>query len=212
MARSDRAWVSDWSASSRYRRRRTEAGQRSPPAMSALRASQSHDTTRAFDRLLERGHLIVELLLVDDFQDLADARSGFHPELEHMTAEQNRRRRPMLDAERARALDKPVHRGAIEAAGPAPFAIGLRNAREQFQIHLVREAPERAVADFVTHLVPGTRLQMLRGDPEHLFAHVVAVDGVDVQPIEERRRRRHAKLLVVHGADPAVDERGGRRL
>src|SRR3954468_5893875 len=212
MARSDRAWVWDWSASSRYTRRRTEGGQRSAPAMSALRASQSHDTTRAFDCLLERGHLIVELLLVNNFQDLADARSRFHPELEHVTAEQNRRRRPMLDAERARALEKTVHRRAVETAGPPPFAIRLRDPCQQFEIDLLRESPERAVADFVAHLVPGAGLQMLRGDAEHLLAHVVAIDRVDVEAVEKRRRRRHAEFLVVHRADPTVDERRRRRL
>src|SRR4051794_38112981 len=108
MERSDPASVSDWTASSRCTRRTTEAGQRSAPAMSGVRASQSHDTTRAFDGLLERSHLIVELLLVNNFQDLADPRSRFDAELEHMTAEQNRCWRAMLDAERARALEKPI--------------------------------------------------------------------------------------------------------
>src|SRR5689334_21021334 len=114
MARSDQAWALARTASFHCTSRATRAAQRWVPAMSGVRASQSHDTTRAFDRLLQRRHLIVELLLVDDFQDLAHARSRFHPELEHVTAEQHRRRRPMFDAERARALEKPVHRRAVE--------------------------------------------------------------------------------------------------
>src|SRR2546423_13147315 len=103
MARSDRAWVWEWTVSSRCTRTTTAARPRSGSVMRASRASQSHDTTRAFDCLLERGHLIVELLLVNNFQDLADARSRFHAELEHVTAEQHRRRRTMPHAERARA-------------------------------------------------------------------------------------------------------------
>ena len=43
-------------------------------------------------------------------------------------------------------------------------------------------------------------------------AHVVAVDGLDVQPIEQRVRRRHPGLLVIDRSDPPVDERGRRRL
>src|SRR4051812_20838366 len=113
MARSDRASAWEWKASSRCTRRTTEAGRRSASARSASRASRSHDTTRALNRLLERSHLVVELLLVDNFQDLADARSRFHSELEHMTAEQDWRRRTMLDAEGAGALEKPVHCRAV---------------------------------------------------------------------------------------------------
>ena len=74
-----------------------------------------------------------------------------------MAAEQDRLRRTMLDAERARALEKPVHRGAIEAAGLAAEAVGFRDAREQLEVHFVREPPERAVADFVAHLEPHAR-------------------------------------------------------
>ena len=48
--------------------------------------------------------------------------------------------------------------------------------------------------------------------PEHLRAHVVAVDRVDVQPIEHGRRRRDARLLVIERSDAAVDERRRRRL
>ena len=60
----------------------------------------------------------------------------------------------MLDAERARALEEPVHRGAVERAGLAAQAVGLREPREQLEVHLLRQPPERAVADFVAHLEP----------------------------------------------------------
>src|SRR5262249_8527414 len=141
-------------------------------------------TTRAFDRLLERGHLIVELLFVHQLQHFADARSRFHPELEHVAAEQNRRRRPMLDAERSRALEKPIHRRAVELSGPAALAVRLRDACQELEVDLLRETAKRAVADLVAHLVPGPRLQMLRGDPEYVPADVVSVDRVDIQSIE----------------------------
>src|SRR5262249_10561117 len=153
------------------------AGREGPP-------SQPGDPTRAFDRLFERGHLVVELLLVDDLQHLADAWPRFHPELEHVAAEQNRRRRFVLDPERARAREEPVHRRAIEGAGAAAFAVGLRDARQQLEIDLLRKTPERAVAHLVARLEPGAGLEMLCRDSEHLFADVVAIDRVDVQPVE----------------------------
>ena len=44
------------------------------------------------------------------------------------------------------------------------------------------------------------------------MAHVVAVDAVDVEAIEEGRRWRDALFFVVDRPDAAVDERGRRRL
>ena len=49
--------------------------------------------------------------------------------------------------------------------------------------------------------------------PEHLRARTSKPSmRVDVQPIEQRRRRRDARLLVIERADAAVDERRRRRL
>ena len=62
----------------------------------------------------------------------------------------------------------------------------------------MREPAERAVADLVAHLEPRAGLQMLGGDARATCrAHVVAVDRVHVQAIEERRRRRDALFLVI---------------
>ena len=60
----------------------------------------------------------------------------------------------MLDAERARALEEPVHRRAVELPRLASDAVGLRDAREQLEVDFVREPAERAVADLVAHLEP----------------------------------------------------------
>ena len=48
--------------------------------------------------------------------------------------------------------------------------------------------------------------------PSTWRADVVAVERVDVQPIEKRGCGRDALLLVIDRADPAVDERRRRRL
>ena len=127
-----------------------------------------------------------------------------------MPAHEDGRRRGVLDAQRPRPLEEPVHRRAVETAVASP-AVGLREPGEQLQVHLPRQPPEGAVA----HLrrgPPHARLQVVRHQPEHLGPDVVAVEGMDVQPVEERRGGRHALLLVVQGPDPAIDVRRGRRL
>ncbi len=116
----------------------------------------------------------------------------------------------MLDAERTGALDEPVHRRAVERPR-ASEAIRARESREQLQVHLLRETTEGAVAD-VGRFVKHARLEVLRDQADHLLAHVEAVDGVDVEPIEQGIGRLDAGLLVIERADAAIDERGGRRL
>ena len=85
-------------------------------------------------------HRPVHLLFVDGFQDLSDARAGREAELEEMTAEENRAGRLVFDAELARAVEKPVHRRAVEVAGLAAEAVGLGEPGEQLEIDLVRRA------------------------------------------------------------------------
>ena len=66
--------------------------------------------------------------------------------------------RRVLDAELARALDEPVHRRAVEPAA-ASLAVGPRDARQQLEVHFLRQPPERAVADRRLRLanIPGLR-------------------------------------------------------
>src|SRR5207302_1840872 len=122
--------------------------------------------------LIEVGDGAVELLFVDGLENLADSRPWLQPEREHMPSEEYRRGWTMLDAERSRAVEKPVHRGAIETAGTPPKAVGLRQPRQQLEIHLLREPPERAVADLAAHLVPGARFQVLGHKSHHLPPHI----------------------------------------
>src|SRR5262245_36518084 len=118
-----------------------------------------------------------------------------------MPAQENRRRRSMFDAEPSRALEKPVHRVAVKAAGLASEAVGFRDAGEQFEVDLLSEPPEGAVADFIADLVPGAGFEMLRDQAGDLLPYVVAVDRSDVDPIEQRERRRHSLPLMIHRAD-----------
>ena len=91
----------------------------------------------------------------------------------------------MLDAERARAVDEPVHRRAVERSGSAA-AVGAREARQQLEIDPLRETAERAVADASRGLVKHARLAGAGDEAEHLRAHVVAVDRVDVERSSSR--------------------------
>ena len=102
----------------------------------------------------------------------------------------------MFDAEAARAFQEPVHRRAVEVAGPS-LAVSLREAGEQLQIHLAREPAEGAVADAVARGVPHARLEVVRDQAEHLVPGVVAVQRMDVEPVEKGRGGRHAHFLVV---------------
>src|SRR5262245_2831630 len=86
------------------------------------------------DRIVEMRERSIELLLVDSFQNFADARPGLHAQCEQMTPEKNRLRRPMLDAERLGALEKPVHRLAVEYPRLSAEAVGLGKPRQQFEI------------------------------------------------------------------------------
>ncbi len=46
----------------------------------------------------------------------------------------------------------------------------------------------------------------MRDESEHLAPHIFAVDRMNVEPVEERRRRFDPFFLVIHRADPAVEE------
>src|SRR5438105_14271455 len=113
----------------------------------------------------------------------------------------------MLDAKRPRAFDEPVHRRAVEAARTAE-TIRAREAREPLEVHFLREPPERTVGH-VARLAKRAGLEVVRDQANDLCTDVEAVDGVDVQPIEQQERRRDARLLVIERANPSVAE-GGR--
>jgi hypothetical protein len=116
----------------------------------------------------------------------------------------------VLDAERPRALDEPVHGGAVEGAGAAE-TVGPREPGQELHVDFLREPAERAVGDD-RRLVEHPRLEMLGDQSNHVPPHVVTVDRMHVQTIEQADGRLDAGFLVVRRPDLAVDERGGRRL
>src|SRR4051812_6097326 len=105
-----------------------------------------------------------------------------------MPAKQQRLWRAAIDAEVARLLEEPVHRRTIEFAC-APETIRLGHPRQQLEIDFLREPAERAVRKLVPDFVEHSGFQMMSRQPEHLRTYVLAVDGMNVQAIEKRRRR-----------------------
>ena len=53
---------------------------------------------------------------------------------------------PMLDAELARTRGEPIDARAVEVSGPAD-AVRLGHAREQLEVHFLRQSPEGPVTD-----------------------------------------------------------------
>ena len=136
---------------------------------------------------------------------------GFTPSAQQMTPEQKRFWRCVLNAELAGALEKPVHRRAVEPAAAAE-TVRLGDQRQQLEIDFLRQPPECAVRNRCRRLPEHAGLQVMRHHSQHLFADVVSADRMNVQPIEHRCRRRDALLLVVDRTDPAVDKGRRRRL
>jgi len=81
------------------------------------------------DTRLDARDLTIKLLLVNELENFADPRPGRQSQREQMAPEQQRRGRMMLDAERARTFEEPVHRSAVEVAGTAE-TVGARHACE----------------------------------------------------------------------------------
>src|SRR5262249_44180883 len=100
--------------------------------------------SRRFDRVIERHDLSVELHLVNGACDLADLRSWLESEVQDVTAHQQRLRRTLFDAERARAGDEPFLGFGFEIAF-APQAIGARDPVEQIQFGFQGQSPEHPV-------------------------------------------------------------------
>jgi hypothetical protein len=59
----------------------------------------------------------------------------------------------MLDAEMPRAIEEPVHGGAIEGAA-ATAAVRARDQNEQLYIHFRRKPTKCAIANLIAHFVP----------------------------------------------------------
>ena len=87
----------------------------------------------------------------------------------------------------------------------AAEAVRLGDARQQLEVDLLRQPPERAVADRRRRLEERQRLQVVGDDAEHLAADVEAADRMHVQPIEQPRGRRRRPPV----RDPSIGS--GRR-
>ena len=93
-------------------------------------------------------------------------------------------------------LDEPVDPRAIKRAGAA-VTVGPRKARQQFEIDLLGKTTERAVGDGVPRLGEGDRTQVLGDQADYLSADVESVERVDVEAIQDPRRRLHPHGFMI---------------
>ena len=156
------------------------------------------------DSFFRRRERAVELPLVKRVEQSSESRTWLHAERQQVPPQNERRRRRVLDAERARALDEPVHRGAVES----------RRGRGN---RLRRAAP--AARDPLSARGGGTRRRRPRAAP---CATCPASGDARRAPAPARGRRirrcewtfsrsrnavgrRDACLLVIERADAAVE-------
>src|SRR5688572_10528419 len=125
-----------------------------------------HEAPCQLNRILNGPDFPIKLLLVDLPENFAHSRPRGQPEFEQMTSEKQRWRWLMLDAKRARAVEEPVHRRAVEIAGSAQ-TIGARQPCEQLEVHLLGKPPECAVAD-ICRFVEHAGLEVIRNQADDL--------------------------------------------
>ena len=117
----------------------------------------------------------IELKFVHRLQQCADLWSRVNTFGQHMSTHQQRRRWLMLDAQRSRAFEKPVHGRTVERSRPAVI-VGLGKSREQFRINFLRQPSERPITHRRWCLEEHARFEVVGDDPEHGATHVVPVE------------------------------------
>src|SRR5688572_2428757 len=91
---------------------------------------------RAFACIFKGRDDAIELQLIDRAKNVTHPGSRLDAQFNQMSSEQDGRGRLVLHAERARALDEPVHRRAIELAA-TPVAVRPREPHQQLEVHLL---------------------------------------------------------------------------
>src|ERR1041385_1176486 len=119
-----------------------------------------------------------------------------------MASEQQWIRRTLLDFKLARAFNEPFLRfSAVPLFAWYPVSISserisFRHPIQKVGLAPARQSSKRAFTNFVALLVKLTRLEMFAHERNHLPAHVVTVERVNVDTREEILSRRHAPFLV----------------
>ena len=202
--------IADFRRVSMPRRRHASDATLMRAAGQDLRSDSRRSCAR--DRLVQRRHRAVELLLVHRLQDLAH-RAGRARRPARADAGRARMARAAdVDAERrARSRNQSI---AVQLKSPgsrprqSDLASRASSSRSTFCASR-RNAPSPTSSRTLNHM-PGFRCCATM--PSTCAPHVVAVDRMDVEPIEKRGGRRDALLLVIDRPDPSVDERRRRRL
>src|SRR6185369_43834 len=132
--------------------------------------------------------------------------------------QQQRVRRASLDLQFPRALDEPfLSFRTVPLFARHPLSITPERICFSYTIQKIRlaspcQTPKRSFTDFIAFLVKLTRLEMFPHERNYLPAHVVTVQRVHFNPVEETLRRGHARLFMPAGAQPAIDKFSCSRL
>src|ERR1041384_164667 len=135
-----------------------------------------------------------------------------------MASEQQWIRRTLLDFKLARAFNEPFLRfSAVPLFAWYPVSISserisFRHPGQKVGLAPARQSSKRAFTNFVALLVKLTRLEMFAHERNHLPAHVVTVERVNVDTSEEILSRRHARFLVPARAPASLKEFSRGRL
>src|SRR5438445_291144 len=119
-----------------------------------------------------------------------------------MPAQQQRRRRVLLDRQFPCTIDEPLLcLGVVPFLARYPISVAAQRVRfgdaiQEIEFALSREPPKSADANFVSFLVKLAWLQMFAHERNHLRAHIVTIERVNVQGVEKFLRWADAGFLV----------------
>src|SRR5713101_6144863 len=162
-------------------------------------SAADHFLRRRFG-VFQRPHASIELHLVNGLRYFADARPGIEAHFQQMSSLQNRRGRFRFDFKFTRAGNEPfLGFRVVPLLAGNPFDVAAQRIRPCHAIQKIefaspRQAPKRAVADFLAFLKILARLQMIAHQRHDLRAHVVTVERVDAQLVEKTQRRLDSRF------------------
>src|SRR5215831_21163393 len=170
------------------------------PVLTSLRGYQFSRGDLCF---IQTAHAPVQLHLVDCLGNLTDARTRFETKLQQMPAQQNRCGGARCNFELARAFDKPFLCLSREPFFPR-HTLGVATKRicpghpiQQIELAFPCQATKSAVANFIPPLIELPRLEVVAHKRQHLRAHVITVESVNIEPIENVDCRLDPTFLVL---------------
>src|ERR1043165_28721 len=134
-----------------------------------------------------------------------------------MASEQQWIRRTLLDFKLPRAFNEPFLRfSAVPLFAWYPDSISserisFRHPIQKVGLAPARQSSKRTFTNFVALLVKLARLEMFAHERNHLPAHVITIERVNVDAIEKTLGRRHAPSLVPARTPASLEDLSRRR-